>query len=306
MGDVPVPEWLTRNQAIDAVARADAAADRDDRAEIVTFRDQARLAHDDAVIDSLLAGGAKGLAHPGMWETPEEAARRQRGQALIDAASQAVDAYIDAHPDTFADSRIEWDDHVPTLVVAFTDDPERRAAALERPGVRVIRGARARRELEPVAEAIVTAQMREEAPAGTLWTTAYANAIDRVIEAHGIGPDERAAADWLAQRHGELVRLTLRGSAEPRVAAVSWQLWEPSSEDPCALTVRWQTNSAHRFQRVEGDEAPDGSRIGVVETVPAGFITAAGAYRSTEVRLNEPVGPRRVIDAVTGRPRAQL
>jgi hypothetical protein len=303
--EVPEPPWLGLYRAIDLVAAEDAAAAYDRRAEIVRFREQAGLAVDDAVIEDLLARGASGLAHPGMWETGEEAARRQRGQALIDAASDAVDAYTDAHEDTFADSWIEWNDHVPTLVVAFTDEPEPHAAALDHPGVRVTRGARARRELQPVAEEIVMAQLRGEAPAGTMWITAVPRPVDGVIEVIGIGPDERAAAAWLARRYGDLVRLSWQGSAEPRVVAASWQLWEPSAGDPGALTVHWRTNSAHSFDHADVEATSDHIKIGVLETVPAGPISAAGAYRSTELHLDEPVGARAVIDAVTDRPRAQ-
>src|SRR5689334_2238501 len=115
MHDEPSSPWSEARQAIDEVLAADRAADYDRRAEIVSFRKRAGLPADEAMIEQVLAHAQRGLAHPGMWETEEEAGRRERGQAVTDA----VDAYVEAHADSHTGSWYEWKNHEPTLVVAF-------------------------------------------------------------------------------------------------------------------------------------------------------------------------------------------
>jgi hypothetical protein len=287
----------------DAIRREDEAAGYDRRARIVAWRRQEGLPVDDAVIARVLEHAADGLAHPGMWETREEAARRERGQALIDACVEAVDAYAEAHADTHAGTWYEWNDNEPTLVVAFAGELEPHVAALSYPGVRVVGRPRPRRELDCIVEEVFAAQP----PAGAQWVTA--GVFDEQfggIEVWAMGPDESAVAAWLADRHGTLVRLKWLGSVEPQVKPVSWQTWEPSGEDPCMLTVRWSTNSAYELERVAAEERPDSVMITVFEAQPPGFVTLVRAYRSATVRLEAPIAERRIIDAVTGVVRPRL
>ena len=225
---------------------------------------------------------------------------------LSRSRADAVEAYVRAHEDGHAGSWIEWNDAEPTFVVAFVDDPARHADALKFPGVRVTRHARTLRELQPIAEDVVLGQFAGEVPAGTVWPTAGVNEPDNVVDVVGMGPYERAAADWLAQRYGDRVRLIWWGSAEPRVAPMSWQVWDASPEDPRVLTVHWKTNSEHRFERLEIDRRRDRIRVTVFEAAPAGVTSMAAAYRFAEVRLDAPLGTRAVIDAVSGRPRPRL
>src|SRR4051794_29695693 len=136
-----------------------------------------------------------------MWETREEAARRERGQALIDACVEAVDAYAEAHADTFAGSRYEWNENEPTLVVAFAGELEPHVAALNYPGVRVVGGPRPRRELDRILEEVIMAQP----PAGAEWVGGgvFDEQFDGV-EVWAMGPDESVVATWLADRYGKL------------------------------------------------------------------------------------------------------
>src|SRR4051794_4796444 len=90
LGEPQRPQWWT---AIDEVLAEDRVADYDARAEIVAFRERVGLPVDDALIEQVLAHAERGLAHPGVWETEQEAARRERGKALIDASEEAVEAY---------------------------------------------------------------------------------------------------------------------------------------------------------------------------------------------------------------------
>jgi hypothetical protein len=306
MRDEREPEWMARNRVIAAVLAEDAAADRDVRAEVVAWRRKTGLPVDDAVIDGLVTRGPGALAHPGMWETPDEAHRRKRAQAVIAESADTVEAYVDAHADVHAGSWIEWNDNEPTFVVAFVDDLERHARVLDFPRVRLTQRARTLRELQPIAEEIVLGQLEGKVPPGTEWPGAGVDVVDNVVEVCGVGPDERAAAAWLAHRYGDRVRLTWCGSAEPRVVPVSWQVWEASAHDPHLVTVRWTMNSAYEVARVEVQEDADSVEIAVFERIPSGMTTMAGAYRSAEVQLGEPLGERRVLDSVTGRARPRL
>jgi hypothetical protein len=297
---------MARNRAIEAVRAEDAATERDVRAEVVAWRQRASLPVDDAVIDGLVSRGARALAHPGMWETPDEAGRRMRAEAVIAESADSVEAYVDAHADVHAGSWIEWNDNEPTFAVAFVDDLERHARALDFPGVRVTRRARPLHELKPIAQEIALGQLRGKVPPGTEWPTVGVDVVNNIVEVCGVGPDEREAAAWLSQHYGDRVRLSWWGSAEPRVAPVSWQVWEASAADPHAVTVRWSTNSTYDLARVEVHEDADSVEIAVFERIPSGMTTMAAAYRSSELRLGEPIGKRRVIDAVTGRARPRL
>lgn len=222
------PEWLAEHEGIIAVRDQDSAADYDERAAVVAWRKKEGLPVDEAVIEQVLALGASGLDHPGMWETPQESARRRRGEAMIAHSRDAVDAYVEAHADTHAGSWIEWRDN----------EPDRRRLARRAP--------RARR---PIALA-------------------------------GIGGARSAT--------GVMARL------------------EALSRRPARAHVHYHTNSAYTFERVEAGETPDQVRITVFEGQPNGVITLAGAVRSATVRLEQPAGTRRIVDAVTQRPRRPL
>jgi hypothetical protein len=300
------PEWMARNRAIEAVLAEDAATDRDVRAEVVAWRQRASLPVDDAVIDGLVSRGAHALAHPGMWETPDEAGRRMRAEAVIAESADTVEAYVDAHADIHAGSWIEWNDNEPTFVVAFVDDVKRHARALDFPSVRVTRRARPLHELKPIVHEIALGRLEGRVPPATEWPTVGVDVVNNIVEVCGVGPDQHVAAAWLSQRYGDRVRLSWWGSAEPRVAPLSWQVWEASADDPQVVTVRWSMNSAYDVARVEVHENADTVEIAVFERIPSGMTTMAAAYRSTEVRLDEPIGTRRVIDALTGRARPRL
>ncbi len=159
---------------------------------------------------------------------------------------------------------------------------------------------RPRSELPAIMEDLFAA----EPPAGAIWWHIALDEAETVIELKGTGPDEAAAAAWLAQRYGERVRLSWE--ACEAVRPVSWQVWEASSADPRVLSVRWQSNSAYTFDRVEFEEGLETVRITIFESQFKGQTTMMAAYRSADVRLREPIGTRRVIDAVTARSRRRL
>jgi len=243
-------------------------------------------------------GAAGRLAHPGMWETPQESARRERAQRVVDDAEPAVRAYARRHRDGYAGCWVEWNDNMPRWVLAFTGDVERHAGALDRLGVRVAKHRRSLRALEALTDELFAA----DPPAGAVWSSAGVLEDHNVVEVLAMGPDEAAVAEWLADRYGDAVRLRWLGSSEPEIGPVPWHVWRPSADDR-VVTVRYRTNSAYTFDHAEAQESADAVRITVFESQPRGFITMAAQDRSADVRLREPVGARRVIDTATGRVR---
>jgi hypothetical protein len=119
--------------------------------------------------------------------------------------------------------------------------------------VRVLGARRALRGLEAIQRALVFAKW----PAAARWLDIGVDPRAGVVTVAAAGPSHDAVAAWLAERHGDLVRLTWLGSSEPGVEPVSWQLWRPSGEDPCVITVLYETNSAYPFERVELEETAD-------------------------------------------------
>jgi hypothetical protein len=296
----PLPEWWHARQAIEDVIAQDRAADDDPWGRIVAWRQRAGLPVDEATIEEVLAHAACGLADPGMWETPQEAARRRRGQALIDASEAAVEAYVQAHVESHTGSWYEWHDHEPTLVVAFDCDVARHAEALSYPGVRVTQ----RPHPDPALPAILEDLIAAEPPEDTIWWDLAVDEAESLIDVKGSGSNEAAAAAWLSERYGDRVRLTWEPHEEVR--SVPWQLWEVPPGAPCAVTVRWKTLPANRLERVEAQETPDSVCITVFELQFKGHNLLSAQYRAATVRLREPIGRRRVLDGVTERERPRL
>jgi hypothetical protein len=141
-------------------------------------------------------------------------------------------------------------------------------------------------------------------PGDTSWWHVDLDETENVIYLKGTGSDEAAAAAWLAERYGDRVRLTWE--PDEALRKVSWQVWEPSPEDPCAVTVRWQTLPANRLERVEAAETPEAVRITVFEMQFKGMNLTSAEYRESVVHLDAPIGDRRILDGVTGRERPRL
>jgi hypothetical protein len=143
-------------------------------------------------------------------------------------------------------------------------------------------------------------------PAGAQLIAVGVDVSANLVEVCARGPDGQALAGRLAERYGDRVRLVWEGPDGERIVPVSWQVWDAAPEDQQLVTIGWQTNSAYRFERAEVEETADSVQITVFEAQPAGFVTLAGAGRAAEVRLQAPVGTRRIIDTVTGRPRPHV
>jgi hypothetical protein len=71
--------------------------------------------------------------------------------------------------------------------------------------------------------------------------------------------------------------------------------------DGTSLTLFYGTGGGARLERVDVDEAPDRVTVAIVERVPNGPRTLELQLAEQTVRLERPIGDRRVIDAATGR-----
>jgi len=102
-------------------------------------------------------------------------------------------------------------------------------------------------------------------------------------------------------RGAERVALVHLGDASTTVEPQAWQRYTADGHE---LALHYVSNAVFEPAGVEIEEWPDEVRATVLERVPVGAHTLVGATRSQSAALATPLGDRRVVDGLTGRPRS--
>jgi hypothetical protein len=190
-------------------ARWAARFDVDEHAEMVEqirgFRERIDLPVTEEIVDRLAELGFAGTAVPGVWELPDESARREAPEAEIEAAEARLEAHLVEHAAAYAGRWLAWHAGVPTLVVAFVGDLDAHEAAIAGPGVRVVRAEHPLAELRRIADEItLDAALAQGVELYDVGLDESAN----VVEIYAYGPDEARFRSMLADRYGDAVDLT--------------------------------------------------------------------------------------------------
>jgi hypothetical protein len=173
--------------------------------QIRGFREMVDLPVTDEIVDQLVQVGFAGTAVPGVWERPEESARRERREAEIEAAERRLQDHLAQHSAAYAGSWLDWHAGVPALVVAFVGDLATHEAAIAGPGVRVVSAKHPRAELLRIADELT----RQDPPApGVELYDIGVNQSDNVVDLVAYGTGEARFRALLADRYGDAVRLT--------------------------------------------------------------------------------------------------
>jgi hypothetical protein len=186
-----------------------ARSDVDEEAELVEqirgFREMVDLPVSDEFVDRLVKLGFAGTAVPGVWEVPEESARRERRETEIGAAERRLQAHVAEHSAAYAGSWLAWQAGVPTLVVAFVGDLDAHEGAIAAPGIRAVSAKHPLAELERISDELSSEQAL---PHGVEVYEAGVDRPENVVDLVAYSPDEARLRALLVDRYGDAVRLT--------------------------------------------------------------------------------------------------
>jgi hypothetical protein len=169
--------------------------------EILDYRERIALPVSDEIVERLVH---LGTAAPGVWEFPEETARRERREAELEAAKARLQQHLLQHAATYAGSSRGWDAGAPVLTISFVGDHAEHEAALAGPGVRVLSAEHTLAELRRIAAEITSGEVLAD---GAEVYDVFVDEGENYVEVIAYGRDEAAVQSALAERYGDAVNL---------------------------------------------------------------------------------------------------
>jgi hypothetical protein len=221
-------------------------------------------------------------------------------RALEDKADE-VDRYIrQTAGEDFVHLRIKND--FPTgayILIRVHKDAERYARELSSFGlrIRVVADVFSEQELKVVQKRIQPEHAKLDAEGIRLTDWGSSSEENRVmVNLISARPDAIAVVEQL---FGPAVRATLIATTLARNVCRSADGY---SVGPSGRTLRvfWRTNTAAELVRVKVRQATRHLRIGVIERISNGPVTAAAKCVEVFVKLKKPLGSRAVVDGETG------
>ena len=228
--------------------------------------------------------------------TEREAAYLRLRSRVADA-SDAIDAYVRRHRDTYAGTSIEDDyPRSPYVLVRFTRDlaKHRRAIARRFPHRFVVARSRyTERRLRAIADRIEPRQLAREGINALHWGPHR----DRVELAVTTRRADAAAVVRRLYGPAIVVRVV---AAEPTYLACNPPETYRVEPDGRTLTLTYVDSGSVEPRHVEVVEGPGEVRVGMVSEVPHGGVTSDGVTYTLSVTLSEPLGDREVRSITTG------
>src|SRR3954447_3106161 len=246
---------------------------------------------------------------PGLYYTPEEREDDRRWMSsrggVPDGFYEAVEEYLERHPEIDGGIDHGWRDGRRVVFVGIVGDAQPHRAALARiGGDRVVfeRRPRTVSELQAI-ENRIHADEAELMAAGLRLEGVFFPPMGGSVVYVGVigGSDERAVAEFFAERYGEGGAVSWLGPSSHREVPHAFGSWTSEGRRIrvfFALDFNGQLPGKARVTQ-ESDEQ---IVIGLSRLEPVGFKTAIGGFgtHQADVGLREPVGDRAVIDASAG------
>jgi hypothetical protein len=316
MGCVEVPDYLHEPEAYVPVEPP--AYDIDDwppasRKAAIEYAREARLEEgglpvDDATLERVADVIMDPDGDAGLFFTDEEL--DEEAEVDENDLCAVVDEYLRRHPEIDGGTRVGWKDGRRLLYVGLVGDAPAHKAALSQiwPGrIAFEHVPRTVGALEAVMDRL-SADLTTLQAAGFDLLTAAPHQRRGVVQVDLVGgPDAAAAAEYMAERYGDVVAIQWRGPSRYRETAHPFGSW--TSEGRTIRVFYGLDNNGQRRGQASVAEVT-GERI-VIELTrlqPLGVVTLIGGFRphQADLELPEPVGNRDVIDASAGTARPSL